>query len=98
MEKRLDRFSGWQMTAAVKSRPADSGKSCFYVVEPLACRESSLDEPLNPGSRHLFTTAFETSDDAFHAAFSVCRRAIPHAVQLRDSPQSENGKHTGKPE
>lgn len=78
------------MTAAVESRPAESGKSRFYVVEPLVCREFSRDEPLHPESRHLFTTAFESPDDAFHAAFGVCRRTITHVVQLRDTPDPDN--------
>ena len=83
METRLDTFNGWQMTVAVEIRPATGGKSRFYIVEPVACREFSKDEPLHPEKSHLFTAPFDSADDAFHAAFGVCRRAIMHSIQIR---------------
>jgi hypothetical protein len=94
METRLDTYSGWQMTAQVETRPATSGQSCFFVVEPLSCREGSQEEPFHPARRELFTTGFETPDEAFCAAFGVCRRAIRQLVHRRDNAfnRSENGQ------
>lgn len=86
METRLDTFNGWKMTAAVETRPVSGGRSRFYIVPPLTCREFSRDEPLNPEKPRLFCGSFDSADEAFDTAFGVCRRAIANRINARNAP------------
>ncbi|QGZ59958.1 hypothetical protein [Paraburkholderia acidiphila] len=82
METRLDTFNGWQMTASVESRPT-TGKSRYYIVPPLAYKESSKAKLVRPARFRYTSASFENADDAFEVAFGVCKRAIMGAITAR---------------
>lgn len=84
METRLDTFNGWQMMATVESRPAMTGNSRYYIVLPLAYKEFSMSEAMHPATSSHISAPFDNLDDAFQAAFGVCRRAVMNAIKLRN--------------
>jgi len=62
------------------------GKSRFFIVPPLTCREFSRGEPLKPKKASLFGGSFDSADEAFDTQFGVCRRAITNRINARNAP------------
>lgn len=82
METRLDTFSGWQMRAAVESRPCSWGGLEYFIVEPITYREFSGDRSIQAHPRGAIGP-FGSSDAAFDAAFISCQFAIGSEIKLR---------------
>lgn len=84
METRLDTFNGWQMKATVASRLTPAGEAAYCVIEPPTYRESSTGVPEILANTRSIEGTFDDVDDAFRAAFDVCRRAIEQAERSRN--------------
>ncbi|WP_395064355.1 hypothetical protein [Paraburkholderia silvatlantica] len=88
METRLDTFNGWQMRAAVESRLTSKGEAKYYIVAPITYTERSGDIPRTEAEVHGKGGPFDSSDEAFSAAFKSCRHAIASAIRLRNHESS----------
>ncbi|MBB2926317.1 hypothetical protein [Paraburkholderia silvatlantica] len=84
METRLDTFNGWKMRAAVESRLTSKGEAKYYIVEPITYAEHSGGIPRTEAEVRGQGGPFDSSDEAFSAAFKRCRHAIASAIRLRN--------------
>ncbi|WP_141710939.1 hypothetical protein [Paraburkholderia nodosa] len=84
METRIDTFNGWQMKATVASRLTPAGEARYFIVEPPVYGETSECLSKIRADTEYIKGPFDDPDDAFRAAFDVCRRVIQQAESSRN--------------